>query len=530
MKSNSGWSMDNHYDVIIAGAGAAGAIIASRLTEDADRSVLVLDAGPDFPNLESLPEEIRYAYGRDRNLWDRAFGAGTMFGWGYRARATDHAPNIFVPRGKIVGGSSAVNAQIFLRGMPEDYDSWAQAGSDGWSHQDLLPFFCMNETDLDYGDKAYHGDAGPIRARRFKHAELNTEHRAFYAAARDAGYADCPDHNAPDTTGVGPLPLNNAEGIRWSTAIGYLNPARSRPNLTIQANTHVCRVLFDGKKATGLQVEQNGTPGEVHGGEILLCGGSIGSPHVLLLSGVGPAAHLEEMGVPTVCDLPGVGQNLREHPQIGVTLRAKEQYLTEGTEPRLQMGLRYTATGSSLRNDMLIIPASFATEEGYYTTAHSKPLGFYLVGSLYLAASAGDLTLASIDPHQQPILNYNYLDDPFDAQRLRESIRIIIDLLEHEGLKELVAERLAPTDAQLTTDAALDEWIRTNVTTSHHVSSTCKMGTDPLAVVDGYGKVHGLENLRVADAAIMPDCVRANTNITSMVIGERIADFMRRGH
>ena len=253
--------MDNHYDVIIAGAGAAGAIIASRLTEDADRSVLVLDAGPDFPNLESLPEEIRYAYGRDRNLWDRAFGAGTMFGWGCRARATDHAPNIFVPRGKIVGGSSAVNAQIFLRGMPEDYDSWAQAGSDGWSHQDLLPFFCMNETDLDYGDKAYHGDAGPIRARRFKHAELNTEHRAFYAAARDAGYADCPDHNAPGTTGVGPLPLNNAEGIRWSTAIGYLNPARSRPNLTIQANTHVCRVLFDGKKATGLQVEQNGTPG-----------------------------------------------------------------------------------------------------------------------------------------------------------------------------------------------------------------------------------------------------------------------------
>ena len=176
--------MADHYDVIIAGAGAAGAIIAARLTEDAGRSVLLLDAGPDFPDLESLPEEIRYAYGRDRNIWDRAFGSGTKFGWGYRARGTDSAPDIFIPRGKIVGGSSAVNAQIFLRGVPEDYDSWAAAGNDEWSYQRLLPFFCMNETDLDYGDKPYHGDAGPIRARRFKDAELNPEHRAFYAAIR----------------------------------------------------------------------------------------------------------------------------------------------------------------------------------------------------------------------------------------------------------------------------------------------------------------------------------------------------------
>ena len=523
--------MADQYDVIIAGAGAAGAIIAARLTEDADRSVLLLDAGPDFPDLESLPEEIRYAYGHDCNIWDRAFGSGTKFGWGYRGRATDRAPDIFVPRGKIVGGSSAVNAQIFLRGVPEDYDSWAEAGNDEWSYQDLLPYFCMNETDLDYGDKPYHGDVGPIRARRFKDADLNPEHRAFYAAALDAGYSDCPDHNDPESTGVGPLALNNAEGIRWSTAVGYLNPARSRPNLTIQANTQVCRVLFDGKRSTGLQVEQDGTLSEVHGGEVLLCGGSIGSPHMLLLSGVGPAAHLETMDVPIVCDLPGVGQNLREHPQVGVTLRAKEQYLTDGTEPRLQMGLRYTATGSPLRNDMFMIPASFATDAGYYASSNSKPLGFYLVGCLYLAASAGDLKLASTNPHQQPVLNYNYLDDPFDAERMRESIRIIIDLLEHASLKELVAERLAPTDAQLATDTALDEWISTAVSTSHHVSSTCKMGpaSDPMAAVDKYGKVHGLENLRVADAAIMPDCVRANTNITSMVIGERIADFMRRG-
>jgi len=516
------------HDIIILGSGSAGAILATRLTEDPGNSVLLLEAGPDFTSFEQTPEEIRFAYGHDRNLWARAFGRETKFGWEYTAKATEQADTMFVPRGKIIGGSSAVNAQIFLRGVPEDYDNWAQMGNDKWSFQELIPYFCKNEDDLDF-QGWYHGNEGPIRVRRLRHEDFIPEHRAFYNACRAKGYPDCPDNNAPESTGVGPLALNNADGIRWSTALGYLNQARHRSNLTIKANCLVLHIIFEGKKAVGVSVESRGEIFNVYGQKIIVCAGAIGSPHILMLSGIGPADHLAEMDISVIQDLPGVGQNLRDHPQVGVTLKAKEAFLTQGTEPRLQVGLRYTASDSNLRNDMFILPASFATNEGYYRISESPPVGFYIVACLYLAAGAGEIKLSSSDPYQKPLLDYNYLAEPVDRKRLREAVRIIIDLTNHKAFEEIIAERISPSDVHLATDNSLDEWLMCQVSTSHHSSSTCKMGpkSDQMAVVDQHGKVHGLEGLWVADASIMPDCVRANTNATTMIIGERISDFIR---
>ena len=261
----------------------------------------------------------------------------------------------------------------------------------------------------------------------------------------------------------------------------------------------------------------------------VLSGGSIGSPHILMLSGIGPADHLKAVGIPLVHDLPGVGQNLRDHPQVSVTLRVKEEISARWH--RATASDRTPIHGERVRpTQRHVSPSNRLSPPRKVILSNPTPcLWDFTLLPVYTSPSArGEIRLASADPHQQPILDYNYLTESFDRERLRESVRIIIGLLEHDAFKKLVAERLAPTDADLATDKTLDEWLLRQVATSHHISSTCKMGpdSDPMAVVDQYGKVYGIDGLRVADASIMPDCIRANTNVTTMVIGERIADFM----
>ena len=521
------------YDVIIVGGGAAGSVLAGRLAEDPNTSILLLEAGKDYPNTDVLPDEVKYA------TTGYAESPESEHNWALRGTATEEQGEIHVAQGKVIGGGSSINGAAMQRGLPEDFDSWAAMGNTEWSYDKVLPFFRKSEHDLDIRDD-FHGTDGPIPVRRRQTGPTPDIQAAFHAACLAEGYGTVEDTNGPNPAGVGVWPSNNLDGWRMSAALTYLNPMRHRLNLTVRGEALVIKVLIDNNTAVGVEAESGGEVFTVEADRVVLSAGAIKSPHLLMLSGIGPKDQLEQFGIPVIQDLPGVGQNLMNHLSAQVTFKVKDGLSLFGDPDGVHYGLHYTAEGSSEVNDMLLRTTPMVDERpervpGLRTKQLNDDVPADRVArlsvTLGLPDGSGYVNLASADPTVQPTFNYRYLQHPNDKRRVRDGIRKAVGFLESDAYKDVCDYRLHPTEEILNDDDALDTYIAASVGTARHVSGTCKMGpdSDPMAVVDQYCNVKGVTGLSVVDASIKPKITRSGgSHATVLMMGERAVEFIAR--
>jgi choline dehydrogenase len=523
------------FDYIIVGAGSAGCVLANRLTASGRHRVLLLEAG-----------------GHDRHMWIHIpLGFAKLFdnakvNWRYASEPEPELNDrrIIQPRGKVLGGSSSINGLLYIRGQHEDYDHWQQLGNAGWAFDDVLPYFRRAE-DQERGADALHGVGGPLAVSDV--CEPHPLCEAFIAAAQQAGVPRNDDFNGPRQEGAGYFQLTARNGRRWSTAAGYLRQARRRPNLAIALNALVTRILFSGRRAIGIEYRQGDATHTAYAdAEVILAGGAFNSPQLLQLSGVGPADLLREHGIAVLADRPGVGADLQDHLQVRMQFRCTEPItmndVVNNWRHRYGAGLRYALSrkgllsigagyaGAFLRTrselaspDVQIHFLIFSTETA---GAALHPFSGFLASVCQLRpASRGFVRIKSSDPNTPPAIQPRYLSNRNDCDTVVAGLNILRRITSQPVMRRLIAEERAPGPA-CESDADLLAYARHTGTTVYHPTSTCRMGSDPDAVVDQRLRVHGFERLRVVDASIMPTLVSGNTNAAAVMIGEKGADMI----
>ena len=524
--------MAEEFDFIVVGSGSAGAVVAARLAEDRSNRVLLLEAGArDRSLLLRIPAAMRHVYNAPR------------FNWSYETEAEPWLNGRVLPqpRGKVLGGSSSINGQLFLRGHPLDYEGWARGGAKGWSFAEVLPYFRRLETRLD-GPSPYRGGEGPILVSQAAPGDPLT--RAFLAAGREAGYRQTDDVNGGQQDGFGYLPRNIAGGRRSSAASGYLR--RLPANLDLRTGCHVEALTLDGRTAKGVRYRRRGERRVASvRREVILCAGAFNSPLILMHSGIGPAARLREQGIAVVHDLPGVGENLMDHPLASLQVACTRPFtlhrhlnplaLARGAVLWLlagrgvlasnhfdAVGFIRTRAGVRFPNlQVALFPIAVAEGSADFVREHAFQLQF----AGQRPKSRGRVGLASADPFAPPRIRYELLRHDDDVEELKAGLRLCRELTRQPSLAAFTGNELSP-GAAVRSDREIEAWLRATCHSSYHPSGTCRMGVDDLAVVDPACRVHGIAGLRVADASVMPLIPSGNLNCPTMMIGEKVSDLV----
>ncbi len=527
------------FDYIIVGAGSAGCVLANRLSEDQNCRVLLLEAGGDDNDIRiKLPLAAI-------SLWfDPAVN------WGYLSDPEPHCDQrrLPIPRGKLVGGSSSINGMFFVRGHPRDYERWHELGAAGWRYADVLPFFKSIEADW-RGAGAFHGGSGPIRTARCAGEPRLVN--PFMSAVDRAGYSRSEDHNGASPEGFGTPDLNVSRGRRVSAAAAFLKPALQRPNLTIKTGAHCTRIIIQGTRARGVEFIRDGHAAKaMTSGEVILTAGAINTPHLLMLSGIGPADQLRALGIVPQVDLPTIGHNLQDHPGTGVNIACSTPFAFDrelrldrfglslarwalfGSGPAANLPVvanAFLRTRADLQQpDLQMIVLSASPFAKPWFPGFRKPAGhmFCTRNILLHPESRGSVTLASGDPMAKPRVQFNLFENNNDLITLRNSIRLTRDLFRTKPLADICGNELGPGQAAQT-DTDIDDYIRKTVGTFFHPAGTCAMGSSEDTAVDPELRVRGIEGLRVADASVMPTLPGGNINAPTMMIAEKASSLIR---